>query len=285
MKTPTQKALAPASRPPARQGFTLIELLVVIAIIAILAAILFPVFQSVRENARRTTCVSNEKQMGLGITQYTQDADEAFPRGQYYDAASNPLNWQNAIYPYIKNGASSTGTGGVVSYNGLGGIWACPSFPKEQIDEYGANANICHPSYLGTPVSLAQIDSPSEKMIVAEKGQGSQGGQPLIAVDEYVWTNYVNNAAPPAFVLRSPDFTDPNYAKDLQYDFDEPVNAAVASPYPSPASMPRYRHKERCNVLFVDGHVKSIGKGQMSGGVAWYKEWYVEGASISGPAY
>ncbi len=69
-----------------KQGFTLIELLVVIAIIAILAAILFPVFAQAREKARQTTCASNEKQMGLAILQYQQDYDEMFPMMHYNDA-------------------------------------------------------------------------------------------------------------------------------------------------------------------------------------------------------
>jgi prepilin-type N-terminal cleavage/methylation domain-containing protein/prepilin-type processing-associated H-X9-DG protein len=89
------------SKPRSQNGFTLIELLVVIAIIAILAAILFPVFQKVRENARRTACLSNEKQLGLGTIQYEQDADEKTPNGA--DSQGLGTGWAGQIYPYIKS--------------------------------------------------------------------------------------------------------------------------------------------------------------------------------------
>src|SRR3954464_7101760 len=84
-----------------RLGFTLIELLVVIAIIALLAAILFPVFGRARENARRSSCQSNLKQIGLGILQYVQDYDGAFP---YARVLSTPkINWGQSIMPYVKS--------------------------------------------------------------------------------------------------------------------------------------------------------------------------------------
>jgi prepilin-type N-terminal cleavage/methylation domain-containing protein/prepilin-type processing-associated H-X9-DG protein len=91
-----------------KRAFTLIELLVVIAIIAILASILFPVFGRARENARRSSCQSNLKQIGLGIVQYTQDYDDAFPL--YSNSPDTPgaivtipYGWADAIQPYLKS--------------------------------------------------------------------------------------------------------------------------------------------------------------------------------------
>jgi prepilin-type N-terminal cleavage/methylation domain-containing protein/prepilin-type processing-associated H-X9-DG protein len=122
-----------------RKAFTLIELLVVIAIIAILAAILFPVFGRARENARRSSCQSNLKQIGLGIIQYVQDYDEKFPRTQVNNitlpaapdgtpAAGNvndvPFHW--VIQPYIKSTQ----------------LFACPSNPNNTGVVDGTNENI-----------------------------------------------------------------------------------------------------------------------------------------------
>ncbi|RYG69525.1 DUF1559 domain-containing protein [bacterium] len=89
----------------ARSGFTLIELLVVIAIIAILAAILFPVFGRARENARRSSCQSNLKQIGLGIMQYSQDYDERMPSGRMSlnNADNVGGHWQVLMQPYVKS--------------------------------------------------------------------------------------------------------------------------------------------------------------------------------------
>ncbi len=85
-----------------RTGFTLIELLVVIAIIAIIAAILFPVFSSAREKARITSCLSNEKQIGLGVMQYVQDFDESYPCGHLFFTQSG-RGWAGQVYPYVKS--------------------------------------------------------------------------------------------------------------------------------------------------------------------------------------
>lgn len=108
--------------PNHKSGFTLIELLVVIAIIALLAAILFPVFGRARENARRSSCVSNLKQMGLAVMQYSQDYDEAMLPGRIptnFYAAGNPstdlyFHWGHLLSPYTKTEQ----------------IYACPSNTK-----------------------------------------------------------------------------------------------------------------------------------------------------------
>ena len=86
------------------RGFTLIELLVVIAIIAILAAILFPVFARAREKARQTSCLSNCKQLGLGVMMYVQDYDDTYPRTSYLggDGVSD-YTWTIVVQPYVKN--------------------------------------------------------------------------------------------------------------------------------------------------------------------------------------
>jgi prepilin-type N-terminal cleavage/methylation domain-containing protein/prepilin-type processing-associated H-X9-DG protein len=94
-----------------QNGFTLIELLVVVAIIGILAAILFPVFSRARENARRSSCQSNLKQIGLAFSQYTQDYDERYPLNFFCDPpdascgapSTMPVLWLYALYPYSKN--------------------------------------------------------------------------------------------------------------------------------------------------------------------------------------
>nr|AUN36255.1 hypothetical protein [uncultured bacterium] len=111
-----------------RKAFTLIELLVVIAIIAILAAILFPAFARARENARRTSCMSNMKQMGLGVMQYTQDYDEKYPQAYYYpddnSSAGGYAHWSGTIFPYVRSNqlfvCPSDALGGMAPTNFIG---------------------------------------------------------------------------------------------------------------------------------------------------------------------
>ncbi|MGI5818944.1 MAG: type II secretion system protein [Armatimonadota bacterium] len=104
-----------------KRGFTLIELLVVIAIIAILAAILFPVFARAREKARQTTCLNNVKQIGLAVLMYAQDNDEKLP--MRYDSSSPRIGIMQATQPYIMNSGvhdcpSASHTSVITSYNG-----------------------------------------------------------------------------------------------------------------------------------------------------------------------
>lgn len=113
-------------------GFTLIELLVVIAIIAILAAILFPVFAQAREKARAITCISNEKQLGLAVMQYFQDYDESAPFKRVSGISGHDWwtagmeSWKDGIYPYIKDGGRPYNNGQPYADKGTSGAFACP---------------------------------------------------------------------------------------------------------------------------------------------------------------
>src|SRR5579871_5615271 len=103
------------------RAFTLIELLVVIAIIAILAAILFPVFAQAREKARAAACLSNEKQIGLGLLSYAQDYDETLPIGAGYGAGPGNHSLAADLGPYIMKTNMFTDNTKAIT------LWHCPS--------------------------------------------------------------------------------------------------------------------------------------------------------------
>ena len=223
-------------------AFTLIELLVVIAIIAILAAILFPVFARARENARRSSCASNLKQIGLGMLQYTQDYDEQYPyvwrtissqKLPYNKYNSTIFTWADATYPYVKSIQ----------------LLQCPSYPIGELDSsepvkmtsqratatsYGMNQH----SKSGTlntsdggigNISIAQVDSPATTIMGYDFiGRGDTGG----------WTIDGTQSA----------------GADLVNLFNGtiPTTATGYYPFVEPAS----RHLEGTNFLWCDGHVK-----------------------------
>src|SRR5947207_1780727 len=117
-------------------SFTLIELLVVIAIIAILAAILFPVFAQAREAARKTACLSNQRQLGTAFTLYVQDYEETYPPSDYDDSTNTRWSWYNLVDPYIKGGVTN-GT----NKNQRKSIFVCPDVDAPMPDAAWELAN------------------------------------------------------------------------------------------------------------------------------------------------
>ena len=224
------------SRP---RGFTLIELLVVIAIIAILAAILFPVFAQAREKARQTACLSNEKQIGMAFQMYSQDYDDGLPCWAEWVMTSplgtaNPAGyWQGRLQSYIKSGRPEV--------NDNTGVWQCPSLGSRGELEvrtdgsipysYGYNFMVAFGNY-GSVVStsprgyrypnMAEMDEPAGTILV---GEGSTDGRMYPPYDFNYW------------------------------------NAKFKTP-PTPATMTAYarevpdRHAGGSNYVFADGHAK-----------------------------
>ncbi len=177
-----------------RRGFTLIELLVVIAIIAILAAILFPVFARAREKARQTSCLSNVKQLALGTMMYVQDYDEVYPYwNRYADANVMPDAPPKAVLPYVKNiqifsCPSGTGSPSNVPQTGWSqyGRASIPyDFPGPASYAYAWSGWICERARVGTsPLRMARVTRPAETILLGDSAHmcGTEAGM-------FVWSN------------------------------------------------------------------------------------------------
>ena len=148
-----------------RKGFTLIELLVVIAIIALLAAILFPVFNRARENARKSSCLNNMKQIGIGMAQYTQDYDETFVIVRNTTAPYG--SWGQRIFPYVKSvqvfacPSNTTTNTRAMAYNDT----SVPNLPQP-LASYAYNYHFGRDA--SNMVSLATLEKSAQKIVVAE---------------------------------------------------------------------------------------------------------------------
>lgn len=164
-----------------RSAFTLIELLVVIAIIAVLAAILFPVFAQAREKARQTACLSQQKQIATALLLYVQDYDERVYYVANIDVPSisrtgvtfpdlkslDPYRWWNLLMPYVKNAQ----------------VWACPSDNLPTPSKDPEHHRSLLRTYISTRVheglTLAQIPSPSDLITLTEKWGTDLAGAPV----------------------------------------------------------------------------------------------------------
>ncbi len=280
-----------------RSGFTLIELLVVIAIIAILAAILFPVFAQAREKARAISCISNEKQIGLGFLQYVQDSDETFPMAQ--DDQGN--QWQNEVAPYIKNGMYiSYGATGIGTF--AGGVWDCPDFPYPQYgSSYGVNLGLMalYDGYgagdppLSPSATLAQVPSPADTVAMADLGVNDDNAEyGYFDPQENGWADTKGTAAGNYLDYTHYDLTtNPLGVGDCDATGSQ-ITAGIAAgqggTYSGCGMYPRYRHTNTSNFLFSDGHAKAVQRGRLS----WYTNIYVPSTYAyamanppSGPAY
>jgi prepilin-type N-terminal cleavage/methylation domain-containing protein/prepilin-type processing-associated H-X9-DG protein len=224
-----------------KHAFTLIELLVVIAIIAILAAILFPVFGRARENARRASCQSNLKQIGLGLLQYSQDYDEELVSVYYGDtgwqaSTTNGYKWMDAIFPYLKSTQ----------------IFDCPSM-----------------SYTASWGGQYQFKSGYNYGSYAINGSYDTSGYPTPPTSRLPYSgnhNKVPSVVAPsttAWVMDSPNDNGYGWIFDLgtSNSAPAPTISSTDPPQAYSGSNPMEciaRHLDTTNVLWVDGHVKAM---------------------------
>jgi prepilin-type N-terminal cleavage/methylation domain-containing protein/prepilin-type processing-associated H-X9-DG protein len=252
-----------------RKGFTLIELLVVIAIIAILAAILFPVFAQAREKARQASCISNLKQLTMGFVMYAQDYDETFPSWNwavnYSGGSGNPNNnattlWCNAIFPYVKNAQvynCPSDALGLTTQNAFGGwfnfntVIGFPQPMRTAIISYGMS----EPMHADTGrVKLARMDKPAETFIIGDMAT------PLSGWGGYDAWVQAENANAPANDPRRTNFIQrmafPKRDGCLGISGDLYWNQTMSQAQ-APANADNCaRHMNGNNIGFADGHVK-----------------------------
>jgi prepilin-type N-terminal cleavage/methylation domain-containing protein len=242
-----------------RSGFTLIELLVVIAIIAILAAILFPVFAQAREKARQTSCISNNKQVGLALLMYSEDYDETMPNGIYQPG----LGWMGSCYAYVKNIP----------------VFHCPDDPTQNM----APTPMMYAMYPGSYVynvniakspALASLTAPASSVLCSE----GLGVQAEIEVNgEWSGTgpapnNYVMSMSSDGltWIYFEPDGQMPAGGPQL----DTGVIGGYTSHAPPPAPYSIWymrqgmggRHTSGAEYVAADGHAKWLMPGTVSGG-------------------
>lgn len=252
----------------AKRAFTLIELLIVIAIIAILAAILFPVFARAREQARKSYCMSNLKQMGLAEVQYSQDYDEVFTgggiKGPTYGTNGDTNSWMQLIFPYAKSVGifqclSQVNGYDLQTWNAARkacnpDVWPLinkSSGGKGRGIQYAYNAMvniIPKPSYVGTGTAIG-----------APADYGQYGGVKAAKVEDSVRTVMITDAnttfSDPTFNPNVGVFNDVEYTIYYVSDGDTSVQREFGATTPC-RGLTAPTHSEGFNVLYYDGHVK-----------------------------